>query len=108
VAVPYEAGMDLPWIWYQVSAGMEEIDAQDARPGVKVRWILGDAIALVEHLLAGEIRAGLRILLPIPRCRHDDFVWHDPLPFFGQGLDYLAKFLRARGSVRPMTKGMVR
>jgi predicted ATP-grasp superfamily ATP-dependent carboligase len=108
VAVPYEAGMDLPWIWYQVSAGMEDIDAQDARPGVKVRWILGDAIALVEHLLAGEIRAGLRILLPIPGCRHDDFVWHDPLPFLGQGLDYLAKFLRARGSVRPMTKGMVR
>lgn len=108
VAVPFEAGMDLPWIWYQVSAGMEKYDAHDARPGVKVRWILGDAIALVEHLLAGEIRAGLRILLPIPGCRQDDFVWHDPLPFFGQGLDYLAKFLRARGSVRPMTKGMVR
>ena len=108
MAVPLEAGMDLSGIRYQVSAGMEEIDAQEARPGVNVRWILGDAIALVEHLLAGEIRAGLRILLPIPGCRHDDFVWHDPLPFFGQGLDYLAKFLRARGSVRPMTKGMVR
>jgi predicted ATP-grasp superfamily ATP-dependent carboligase len=108
VAVPYEAGMDLPWIWYQVSAGMREIDAKDARPGVRVRWILGDAIALVEHLLAGEIRAAMQILVPNPGCRHDDYVWHDPLPFFGQSLDYLAKFLRARGSVRPMTKGMVR
>ncbi len=108
VAVPYEAGMDLPWIWYQVSAGLDAIDAQDARPGVKVRWILGDAIALVEHLLAGEIRAGLRIPLPVPGCRHDDFVWDDPLPFLGQGLDYFSKFLRSRGSVRPMAKGMVR
>ncbi|MDK9708672.1 MAG: ATP-grasp domain-containing protein [Desulforhopalus sp.] len=108
VAVPYEAGMDLPWIWYQVSAGIKEIETQNPRPGVRVRWILGDGIGLVEHLLAGEVRAGLPILIPIPGCRHDDFVWHDPLPFLGQALDYLAKFLRARGSVRPMTKGMVR
>lgn len=108
VAVPFEAGMDLPWIWYQVSVGKKVTDAKDATPGVKVRWILGDAIALVEHILAGEIRAGLRILFPIRKCRHDDFVWHDPLPFFGQCLDYFAKFIRARGSVRPMTKGMVR
>lgn len=108
VAVPYEAGMDLPWIWYQVSAGMAEIEAEDARPGIRVRWLLGDAIALVEHLLTGEVRAALRILRPVPGCRHDDFVWRDPLPFLGESLDYLAKFLRARGSVRPMTKGMVR
>ncbi|MFO7903895.1 MAG: ATP-grasp domain-containing protein [Pirellulaceae bacterium] len=108
VAVPYEAGMDLPWIWYQVSVGREEIDAQDARPGVRVRWVLGDAIALVEHLLAGEVRAGLRILLPRSGCRHDDFVWHDPLPFLAQGLDYLAKFIRARGAFRPPTTGAVR
>lgn len=108
VAVPFEAGMDLPWIWYQVSLGLKNIDVTDAQPGIKVRWLLGDAIAFVEHLLSGQIRAGLRILLPISKCRHDDFVWRDPLPFFGQCLDYLAKFIRARGSVRPITKGMVR
>jgi predicted ATP-grasp superfamily ATP-dependent carboligase len=108
VAVPYEAGMDLPWIWYQVSLGLDEVDAEDARSGVRVRWILGDSIGLVEHLLAGEFRGALAILVPSRGCRHDDLVWHDPLPFFGQGLDYLAKFIRARGSVRPMTKGMVR
>jgi hypothetical protein len=43
-----------------------------------------------------------------PGWRHDHFVSSDPPPFLGTGLGYLAKFLRARGSVRPMTKGMVR
>ena len=98
VAVAFEAGRDLPWIWYQASAGLDEIDAQDARPGVEVRWIVGDVVALGEHVLAGEIPDGLRIVFPSAGCRHDDFVWQDPLLFVGQGLDYLTKFVRARGS----------
>lgn len=108
VAVPFESGIDLPWLWYQVSTGDNEISVQDGRYGVKVRWLLGDAIAFIEHLLEGNFRDGFKILLPSPFCRHDDFVWYDPLPFFGQCLDYLSKFVRSRGSVRPITKGMVR
>ena len=75
---------------------------------MRERWILGNAVALGEDLLIVESRAVLRILLLIAGCRHDDFGWRDPLPFFGQGLDYLPKCFLARGSVRPMTKGMVR
>lgn len=108
VAVPFEAGMDLPWIWYQVAAGMDAIEAQDARPDVHVRWLVGDGIALVEHAIAGKLREAARILLPRPGCRHDDFSLRDPLPFFAEGLDYFSKFARARGSTRPMTEGMVR
>jgi predicted ATP-grasp superfamily ATP-dependent carboligase len=108
VAVPYEAGMDLPWIWYQVSIGAPDIQAEDARPDVIVRWILGDAIALVEHLAGGKLREALRIPVPRMGCRHDDFQLSDPLPFFAQATDYMSKFLRARGSTKPMSKGMVR
>lgn len=108
VAVPYEAGMDLPWLWYQVSAGMIPAPAPAAQPNVPVRWLLGDAIALVEHAAAGKFLESLHILKPVPGCRHDDFIWHDPLPLAAEALDYLGKFLKARGSVRPMSEGMVR
>jgi predicted ATP-grasp superfamily ATP-dependent carboligase len=108
VAVPFEAGLDLPWIWYQVAAGMQEVEAGDARAGIHVRWLIGDCIALVEHAMAGKFQDAARILRPQPGCRHDDFVLRDPLPFFAEGLDYFAKFARARGSTRPMTEGMVR
>ncbi len=108
VAVPFEAGMDLPWIWYQVSAGIEDVEASDAKPGVRVRWILGDGIALVEHLMAGEVREALGILTPSVGLRHDDLVWSDPMPFVGQALDYLWKFVRGRGSTKPKVEGMVR
>jgi len=108
VAVPFEAGMDLPWIWYQVSADFERIEADDAKPGVHVRWLLGDGIALVEHALQGQLGAAAKILRPRWDCRHDDLVWSDPAPFFSEGFDYLSKFLRSRGSIRPVTKGMVR
>ena len=108
VAVPYEAGMDLPWIWYQVSIGASDIQAEGAQADIHVRWILGDAIALVEHLAAGKLGEALRI--PIPRwgCRHDDFKLSDPLPFLAQSADYMSKFLRARGATKPMSKGMIR
>jgi hypothetical protein len=43
-----------------------------------------------------------------PGWRYDHSVWTDLLPFLGQDFDYLGEFPRARGSVRPMTKAMVR
>ncbi|MEX0450075.1 ATP-grasp domain-containing protein [Spiribacter sp. 221] len=108
VAVPYEAGIDLPWLWYQVSAGLTPDTGMQAQSDVHVRWLLGDGIALVEHLLTGKFRHALGALRPVPGCRHDDFHWRDPLPLFGEAADYLYKFIASRGSVRPVTEGMVR
>ena len=108
VAVPTLAGMDLPWLWYQVAIGADEIVMPFQKTGVSVRWLLGDAIGMVEHLLTGKGREALSILRPVPGCRHDDFSWADPFPLIGQATDYLWKFLRARGSIRPDVSGMVR
>lgn len=108
VAVPTLAGMDLPWLWYQVAIGQESVETLHQQSGVRVRWLLGDAIGLLEHTLAGKPREALAILRPVPGCRHDDFHWADPLPLFGEGLDYLWKFLKSRGSTRPDVAGMVR
>lgn len=108
VAVPTIAGMDLPWLWYQVSIGAEDITPMKQQPGVRVRWLLGDAIGLVEHVTTGQARAVASILRPVPGCRHDDFFWADPLPLAGEAMDYFWKFVQSRGAVRPDTDGMVR
>lgn len=108
VAVPTLAGMDLPWLWYQVSIGADELPHMAQQPGVRVRWLVGDAIGLVEHLAAGKARTALGTLKPVRGCRHDDFYWDDPLPLAGEAVDYLWKFVRARGSTRPDVEGMVR
>jgi biotin carboxylase len=108
VAVPTLAGMDLPWLWYQVSIGADEIDSMTQKPDVRVRWLLGDAIGLVEHAAAGKARTALAALKPAGGTRHDDFHWDDPLPLAGEAMDYFWKFVRARGSTRPDVEGMVR
>jgi len=108
VAVPYLGGMDLPWIWYQVSCGNKEFETFEQRPGQKVRWLVGDGIGLIEHSIGGHFRKALSILKPQFGCRHDDFYWNDPLPLFGESADYFFKFIRSRGSVRPDAQGMVR
>jgi hypothetical protein len=43
-----------------------------------------------------------------PGWRHDPFVSSDPLPIPGKGLDSLVRVLGARGSVQPITKGVMR
>lgn len=108
IAIVYASGLDLPWIWYQVSLGREDIEITTPRAGVKGRWLLGDGVALVEHLTAGQFKEALRILKWESHCTLDDFSWRDPLPFLFQVLDYFAKFAKSRGSLRPVTKGMVR
>lgn len=108
VAVPTLAGMDLPWLWYQVAIGAKNIEPMRQQKNVRVRWLLGDAIGLVEHALGGKAREALSILRPVPGCRHDDFSLSDPIPLFGEAIDYFWKFARARGSTRPDVDGMVR
>ena len=108
VAVPTLAGMDLPWLWYQVAIGAPDIEALVQKKDVRVRWLLGDAIGLVEHVLGGKGREASSILRPVRGCRHDDFSWADPFPLFGEAADYFWKFARSRGSTRPNVAGMVR
>lgn len=108
VAVPYLAGMDLPWLWYQAALSPEEFDRFVQKPEVKVRWLVGDGIGLVEHILGGHFSKAASILKPQLGCRHDDFYWNDPLPLLGESADYFWKFVKSRGSVRPDVAGMVR
>lgn len=107
-ALSMPAGMDLPYAWYRVATGQAGAPAAPTRVGAKARWILGDALGLLDSVRQRQWRESLSVLRPHLRCDHDDLVWHDPLPFVGQGVDYFRKFVAAGGSHNPITEGMIR
>lgn len=107
-ALTMPAGMDLPYAWYRVATGRADAPAAPIRVGAKARWILGDTLGLLDDVRQGQWRESLSVLRPHLRCAHDDLVWHDPLPFVGQGVDYFRKFVAAGGSSNPITEGMIR
>jgi len=107
-ALTYISGMDLPWVWYQIAVGEEALEVPAPRVGAKARWILGDFLGMADALRKGRFREVGRVLTPSRGCRHDDWVWRDPLPFLFQWLDYGAKFFRAGGNMNPVGEGMIR
>jgi len=107
-ALTYISGMDMPWLWYQIAAGIEPVEVPAPRAGAKARWILGDLLGMLDGLRRGRFREAVQVLKPSHGCRHDDWDWRDPAPFFFQWLDYGAKFVRAGGSMNPVGEGMVR
>ena len=110
VSILYEAGLDLPWIWYQLALENEDFDEMLARSGVATKWLLGELLAFVEHLGKVDLRGGLKVFFGKgPRAQaFDDFSLRDPLPFIFELLDYSLKFMKSGGSLRPTVKGMVR
>ncbi|MBB1472224.1 ATP-grasp domain-containing protein [Luteimonas sp. MC1782] len=106
LAICYAAGVDIPWMWYQMAIGRVP-DPQLAEPGVRARWLLGDMIGVVQHLRAGAFRQMLQIFRP-QRGYIDDFSLADPVPLGAEAADYLYKFVSSGGSFTPTTKGMVR
>ena len=107
-ALTMVAGMDLPYAWFRVATATGSSSSAPPRVGAKARWILGDALGLVDAAVKGRIGECFSVLRPHPSCGHDDLVWHDPVPFAAQGVDYLRKFAAAGGSRNPVAKGMIR
>jgi len=107
-ALTMVAGMDLPYAWYRVATGTAHGAEAPTRVGAKARWILGDTLGLLDSARQGRLRECVAGLRPQWRCGYDDLVWHDPVPFVAQGIDYLRKFAAAGGSSNPITKGMIR
>lgn len=110
VSILYEAGLDLPWFWYQLALGELDLPESTAKPGIATKWLLGEMLAVIEHAAARDFRGAGRVLFGKgPKAKaFDDLIWRDPAPFFFQGVDYVAKFAGSRGSLRPTVKGMVR
>jgi predicted ATP-grasp superfamily ATP-dependent carboligase len=107
-ALTYISGMDMPYLWYLVALGENEIPENEIQIGAKARWILGDTLGMIDSLRKGKWGECMDVLTPVSGCRHDDFDIRDPGPFFFQAADYLRKFIAAGGSLNPVRGNMVR
>ncbi|MCK5000601.1 MAG: ATP-grasp domain-containing protein [Anaerohalosphaera sp.] len=107
-AITMFSGVDYPYLWYQVALGHPIVDRVQPNRIVKSRWFIGECLALCNRLKRAKFREALQIFVPQRNCYLDDFNIKDPAPFFFEGLDYLSKFIKARGSLNPVTKNMIR
>lgn len=94
-----DAGVDFPWLLYQMATG-EAVDYVDAyATGVRSRWLLGDLARLCKVLTGNELPPGLRFpdrmraVLQFldffdANTHCEESRWHDIRPFFSQ----LARF----------------
>ncbi|HYM75131.1 MAG TPA: ATP-grasp domain-containing protein [Candidatus Dormibacteraeota bacterium] len=101
------AGADFPaWLAEMATNGDVEQHLQ-YRTGISSRWLLGDFRHLLEvwrgkpegypRPYPGRLRTLMAVLTPTPGMFHDNFQWRDPLPEFGDWLNFLKRvFERAR------------
>lgn len=107
-AITFFSGVDYPYLWYLVALGEPLGNLPLYHADVKSRWIIGDCIAFLERIKRMKIKEALEILLPQKNCYHDDFNFRDPVPLLFEGLDYFVKFVKAGGSVNPVTENVIR
>ena len=82
-----DAGMDFPWLLYQVANGRDPVVPESYRVGKRLRWWLGDLDSLYLFLrdrrnrLPAKLRRVVQFLTPDPcRTSHEVFRWSDPMP----------------------------
>lgn len=90
-----DAGVDFPWLLYQMAAGALPCPANGYRTGIRTRWLLGDLDHLYlrlrdEHGLRARWQAVTAFLRPLgPQTRHEVNRWDDWKPFLTEIRQYL-------------------
>jgi len=105
LALAVAAGVDFPWLLYRMATEGDVAPVLQYRTGVCATWLLGDMLAMVDHLRHGKARI-LRSLMTTRSHVYDDFWLDDPIPFLGQAAYYLSKFLRT-ASTNPVDEAML-
>jgi len=84
-----DAGVDFPWLLYQVATGATPDTVTDYRVGIRLRWLLGDLDSLYltlrdrDNTFKEKLCAVLRFLTPAPfKTRHETNRWNDMGPFW--------------------------
>jgi hypothetical protein len=91
-----DAGVDFPWLLYQLATGTTPETVTDYKVGIRLRWLLGDLDSLYLTLrdrrnsLKTKLGALLQFLTPAPfRTRHEVNRWKDMGPFWCELKHYL-------------------
>ena len=102
-----DAGVDFPWLLYQVACGEQVNLVQDYKEGIRLRWVLGDLDSLYlvlrdsEYSMGEKVRAIARFLRPAPfRTRHEVNRWRDLGPFWWELKRYLGNLVGRELKIR--------
>ena len=96
-----DAGVDFPWLLYQVASGEQVDPVVDYRTGIRLRWLLGDLDSLYlvvrdeKFSLQEKLKAFAAFLTPSPgKTRHEVNRWGDMGPFRYELKQYLKDLRR--------------
>lgn len=101
LALPIAAGVDFPFLLYEMALHGDVEPVTRYKEGITVRWLLGDALAMLSTIASqGKIVGPIKNLLTFNEDGFDDFFRDDIRVFFGEVSYYLGKFLQTR-SINP-------
>jgi len=96
-----DAGVDFPWLLYQMACDTRPDPVADFKPGLRLRWLLGDLDTLYltlrdsHYSLIEKAGAILQFLKPAPfRTRHEVNRPGDLAPFWWELKDYVRNLAR--------------
>jgi predicted ATP-grasp superfamily ATP-dependent carboligase len=102
------AGVDFPALLARMAEQGDIEPRIGYRSGIRCRWVLGDVRHLVEvwkgpppgypGSYPGRLRTLGQVLTPVSGTYHDLFQWRDPLPEFGDWLDFFLRLVRGRSA----------
>jgi len=95
-----DAGVDFPWLLYQLANGNQPNPVPAYQTGIRLRWLLGDLDHLYlvlrdkRYSLPDKLRALLKFLQPAPfRTRHEVNRWNDLAPSWYELKTYMRDLL---------------
>ncbi len=96
-----DAGVDFPWMLYQLAGGEEPKVVDTYKTGIRLRWLLGDLdnlyLTLRDRQLSAlkKLTALSRFLTPSPfKTRHEIDRWSDMGPFWFELKQYVRDLYR--------------
>ena len=115
LALSIYAGVDFPALLAQMVEKGDVSAPGSSAEGLRCRWLLGDFRHLVEvwkgaprgfpERYPNRFATLLRFLLPVPGTFHDNFQLSDPLPEFGDWMDFFFHRVPAAWKIRSAVRG---
>jgi predicted ATP-grasp superfamily ATP-dependent carboligase len=102
LALAIQSGVDFPYLLYIIATEGDVLPVMEYRPGVTVRWLLGDLQAKVQQLRCPRSRSSI-LRMDVRANGYDDLYWDDPLPFLSEGILSAWKHFKTAGSEAEQT-----